>query len=77
MDLSKEKSAYAHFFLNSDLARNFYDFNGALPEQADYARFLFRCYVEKQTLYREDASDNDRGTKKSRPEIQSMDGCRV
>ena len=53
VDLLKDKHAYAHFFLNSDLVRNFYASDRTLPEQADYAHFLFRYYTELQTIYRE------------------------
>ena len=39
--------------MNSDLVRNFYTSDRSLPEQADYAYFLFRYYAGLQTLYRE------------------------
>lgn len=53
VDCLKEKHAYAHFFLNSELVRNFYVSNRTLPEQADYANFLFRYYARLQARYRE------------------------
>ena len=53
VDLFKGQHAYAHFFLNSDLVRNFYTSDRSLPEQAAYAHFLFRYYAGLQALYRE------------------------
>jgi len=53
VDCLKDKHAYAHFFLNSELVRNFYASGRTLPEQADYANFLFRYYARLQTRYRE------------------------
>ncbi len=53
VDCLKEKHAYAHFFLNSDLVRNFYASNRTLPEQANYAHFLFRYYAGMRVFYRE------------------------
>lgn len=53
VDCLKEDHAYAHFFLNSDLVRNFYASDRTLPEQANYADFLFRYYAQLQALYRE------------------------
>lgn len=53
VDLFKGQHAYAHFFLNSDLVRNFYTSDRSLPEQADYAYFLFYYYGGLQALYRE------------------------
>lgn len=53
VDCLKEKHTYAHFFLNSELVRNFYASARTLPEQADYAHFLFRYNAQLQALYRE------------------------
>ena len=51
VDLLKEKHSYAHFFLNGDLLRNFYDFNRSEIEKVGYVSFLFQYYKNLQAVY--------------------------
>ena len=53
VDLLKEKHSYAHFFLNSDLLRNFLAPNKSEQEKVSYAIFLFQYYINLQTDYAE------------------------
>ncbi len=53
IDTLKDKHSYAHFFLTSELVRNFYASERSLPEQVSYAHFVFQYYVGLQELYRE------------------------
>lgn len=53
VDTLKDKHSYAHFFLNSELVRNFYTSERSFPEQVSYAHFVFQYYVGLQELYRE------------------------
>lgn len=53
VDLLKDKHSYAHFFLNSDLLRNFLAPNKSEQEKAEYANFLVQYYINLQTDYAE------------------------
>lgn len=53
VDTLKGKHSYVHFFLNSELVRNFYASERPLTEQVNYARFVFQYYADQQALYRE------------------------
>ncbi|OPX92032.1 MAG: hypothetical protein A4E52_00176 [Pelotomaculum sp. PtaB.Bin013] len=53
VDLLKEKHSYAHFFLNGDLLRNFYNPDRPEDEKIGYANFLFQYYMNLQTTYAE------------------------
>ena len=52
-DLLKEKHSYIHFFLKSDLFRNFYNADRSEYDKASYANFLFQCYINLQAAYAE------------------------
>lgn len=51
VDLLKDKHSYAHFFLNSELLRNFYASDRSKEEQVDYGVFLFQYYINLQADY--------------------------
>jgi hypothetical protein len=51
VNLLKEKHSYAHFFLNSDLFRNFYNADRSEGEKVSYANFLIQYYINLQTVY--------------------------
>ncbi len=53
VDLLKEKHSYIHFFLKSDLFRNFYNADRSEGEKASYANFLFQYYINLQAVYAE------------------------
>lgn len=53
VDLLKEKHNYAHFLLNGDLLRNFYNADRSEGEKASYANFLFQYYIDLQAVYAE------------------------
>ena len=53
VDLLKEKHSYAHFFLNGDLLRNFYNCDRPEDEKAGYANFIFQYYINLQAVYAE------------------------
>ena len=52
-DLLKEKHSYIHFFLKSDLFRNFYNADRSEGEKVSYANFLFQYYINLQAVYAE------------------------
>ena len=53
VDLLKEKHGYAHFFMNGDLLRNFYNSDRVEDEKIGYASFLLQYYIYLQTAYAE------------------------
>lgn len=52
VDLLKDKHAYAHFFLNSQMVLTFYNSNKTKAEQLDFIIYLFRYYADLQETYR-------------------------
>ncbi|WP_334145719.1 DUF6076 domain-containing protein [Muricomes intestini] len=53
VELLKEKHSYLHFFLTSDLFRNFYNVDRSEVEKVSYANFLFQYYLNLQAVYAE------------------------